>query len=271
MTYYTGNIQAMNIQILLHSSKTMRIPDDSRRPLGVPRLLAQAEELVDVWRNASLTEIQSLMKISNRKTEEVKSLYDVWSADIGRQVPAIDTFVGDIYSGLQAQVWSDEDRAYAQQHLLILSGLYGGLRACDGVMPYRLEMGYKLPSGINMYQFWGDKIASLLPDNISYIVNISAVEYTKALLPYSNVSVIAPKFLTVRSKTGQPTFVTVHTKIARGAFARWMVQRRVEDVSQLRDFSELGYRYSATQSTLEQPVFVCEEFGGLGLSVRLTA
>ena len=204
------------------------------------------------------------MKISNRKTEEVKSLYGVWSTGICRQVPAIDTFVGDIYSGLQVQAWSSE------QHLLILSGLYGGLRACDGVMPYRLEMGYKLPSGINMYQFWGDTIASLLPDNISYIVNLSAAEYTKALLPYSNVSVIAPKFLTVSSKTGQPTFVTVHTKIARGAFARWMVQSRIEDASRLRDFSELGYRYSAEQSTLKQPVFVCEEFGGLGLSVRLT-
>lgn len=258
------------MQILLHSSKTMRVPDHRRAPLGVPHLLAQAKELAEIWRGASPANIQSLMKVSDKKAVEVANLYSTWSSDIDTQVPAIDAFTGDIYSGLQVQTWSDEDRAYAHQHLLILSGLYGGLRACDGVMPYRLEMGYKLPDGRNMYQFWGDSVASLFPPDTDYILNLSAVEYTKALLPYTNLPVITPKFLTISPKTGQPTFVTVHTKIARGAFARWMIQNRIEDVAWSKDFAELGYKYDATASTSEQPVFVCEEFGGLGLSVRLT-
>ena len=248
----------------------MRVPDHCRAPLGVPQLLTQAEELAEIWRGASPTDIQSLMKVSGKKAVEVANLYSTWSSDIDTQVPAIDAFIGDIYSGLQVQTWSDEDRAYAHQHLLILSGLYGGLRACDGVMPYRLEMGYRLPDGRSMYQFWGDSIASLLPTGADCILNLSAVEYTKALLPYTNLPVITPKFLTVSPKTGEPTFVTVHTKIARGAFARWVVQNRVEDVAQLQNFSDLNYRYDPSLSTTAQPVFVCHEFGGLGLSVRLS-
>ncbi len=258
------------MQILLHSSKTMRIPDRCHAPLGVPQLLMQAEELAEIWRGASPTDIQSLMKVSDKKAVEVANLYSTWSSDIDTQVPAIDAFIGDIYSGLQVQTWSDEDRVYAHQHLLILSGLYGGLRACDGVMPYRLEMGYKMPDGRSMYQFWGDSIASLLPTGADCILNLSAVEYTKALLPYTNLPVITPKFLTVSPKTGEPTFVTVHTKIARGAFARWVVQNLVEDVAQLQNFSDLNYRYDPSLSTTAQPVFVCHEFGGLGLSVRLS-
>ena len=248
----------------------MRIPGDRRALLGVPKLLAQAEELAEIWRGASPANIQSLMKVSDKKAIEVAQTYDAWSSDAGMQIPAIDAFVGDIYSGLQAQTWSDEDRAYAHRHLLILSGLYGGLRACDGVMPYRLEMGYKMPDGRSMYQFWGDSIASLLPTGADCILNLSAVEYTKALLPYTNLPVIMPKFLTVSPKTGEPTFVTVHTKIARGAFARWVVQNRVEDVAQLQNFSDLNYRHDPSLSTTAQPVFVCHEFGGLGLSVRLS-
>ena len=247
----------------------MRIPADYQAPLGVPKLFAQAGELADIWRSASLADMQSLMKVSPAKAREVQRLYAGWNTDSGQQVPAIDAFVGDIYSGLQVGTWSQADREYAHQNLLILSGLYGGLCACDGVLPYRLEMGYKLPSGSTMYKFWGGKIAELLPANATHIINLSAVEYTKAILPYTALPIIAPKFLTVSAKTSEPTFVTVHTKIARGAFARWLIQNRVQDVSQLREFADLGYKYDTTTSTPEQPVFVCQKFGGLGLSVRL--
>jgi cytoplasmic iron level regulating protein YaaA (DUF328/UPF0246 family) len=249
--------------------QTMKVRGGQYVALGTPRLRLQAKELVDTWCTASSSDIESLMKVSPKKAEEVKRLYSEWSDSLELQTPAIDTFVGDIYSGLQVQTWSLEDRTYAQDHLLILSGLYGGLRACDGVMPYRLEMGYKLPDGRSMYQFWGDSIASLIPSGTDYILNLSAVEYTKALLPHSGLSAITPKFLTINPKTGQPTFVAVHAKIARGAFARWVVQHRIEDTSKLIEFQELGYHYNETASTPDQPVFICEEFGGLGLSVRL--
>ncbi len=261
---------SMSMQILLHSSKTMRRATGLYVPLDVPQLLPQATELARAWKHASRNEIKMQMKLSDKKTSEVVDLFNTWSTDMSQQVPVIDVFAGDIYSGLQAQEWSVEDRAYAHSCLLILSGLYGVLRACDGVMPYRLEMGCKLPDGRTMYQFWGDAVARLLPLNTSYILNLSAVEYTKVILPYVDFPVITPKFLTVNSETGEPRFVTVHAKIARGTFARWIIQNRIENVEQLKDFSELGYQWNASLSTLEQPVFVCEVFDGLGLSVRLT-
>lgn len=258
------------IQILLHSSKTMRVPEWSRAPLDAPQLINGAVKLVEKFRVTPTDEIQRIMKISPAKANDVKRMFDNWSDEFSKQVPAIDVFIGDIYSGLQVQEWTDDDRRYAHKHLLILSGLYGALRACDGIMPYRFEMGYKLPDGMNMYTFWGDTIASLLPESTDFIINLSAVEYTKAILPYSRAPVIAPKFLTVSPKTGEPTFVTVHAKIARGAFARWLIQSRIEDVSRLSEFSELGYQYDGVASTPDQPVFVCREFKGIGLSVRLT-
>lgn len=248
----------------------MRVPVQVATPLSAPQLLDRAARLVDSYRNVMPADLVQQMKISAAKAAAVHEMYARWSADQTRQVPAIDAFVGDIYSGLQTAAWSDADRAYAHDHLLILSGLYGALRACDGIMPYRLEMGYKLPDGTSLYEYWGDAIAKLLPDSTSLIVNLSAVEYTKAVLPYTDTPVVAPKFLTVNAQTGQPTFVTVHTKIARGAFAAWMIRNRVDDPAKLRQFTELGYRYDPTSSTDMQPVFVCKEFGGLGLSVRLT-
>jgi len=248
----------------------MRIPAEPRTPLGVPQRINEASQLVGRLRTLSMAELERMMQISPKKADEVQRMLAEWSDDASRQIPAIDAFVGDIYSGLQVQTWSEADRSYAHGHLLILSGMYGALRACDGILPYRLEMGYKLPDGTSMYTFWGNKIATLLPVETDFIINLSAVEYTKAILPYTSVPVVTPKFLTISPKIGEPTFVTVHAKIARGAFARWLIRCRVKTITQLPEFSDLGYVYEKSLSTPEQPVFVCKEFKGIGLSVRLT-
>lgn len=257
------------LQILLHSSKTMTAGPGQQSVLSKPIFSKEAQQLAAIWQNASIETIARLMKVSVAKATEVEKLYKAWALEPEYQIPAVDAFRGDIYSGLQAQTWSESNRQYAQQHLLVLSGLYGALRACDGVMPYRLEMGYKLPDERSLYQFWGDSIAQLLPDDTSHIINLSAVEYTKAILPHTNIPVVTPKFLTVSPKTGQPTFVTVHAKVARGAFARWLIVNQISDVTKLPDFTDLNYRYDPATSTSRQPVFICPEFGGLGLSVRL--
>lgn len=241
-------------------------------PYCEPQLLARAQELIRYMQTLSMAELASVMKLSEKKASETHALLAAWTNDPAMTRPALDVFIGDIYSGLQVQSLSDEDRQYAHTHLLILSGLYGGLRALDSVTPYRLEMGYRLPDERyrSLYVFWGDAIARLVPDAATHIVNLSAVEYTKAVLPYLEQPIVAPKFLTVSPKTGEPTFVTVHTKIARGAFARWMIVNRIDDVARLTEFDELGYVYDVLLSTPEEPVFVCQEFGGLGLSVRLS-
>lgn len=278
------------ITIVLHSSKTMRQPDEFRRVNDfsaahhTPLLHDEAILLATYLKKLTLEQLQQVMKISEVMAEKVHLQLQAWN-ESAPTLPAIDAFLGDIYSGLQVQQLSKEDRAYAHEHLYILSGLYGVLRALDEIQPYRLEMGYKLlgnshdisqPNITSLYSFWGDRIARAFP-NTSLIVNLSAVEYTKAVFShfrsleaYKGVTIVSPKFLTVSPKSGAPQFVTVHAKIARGAYARWLIQQRVQTLDALRDFSELGYRYDASLSTPTEPVFVAEAFQGLGLSVRLS-
>jgi cytoplasmic iron level regulating protein YaaA (DUF328/UPF0246 family) len=250
----------------------MRQHGDADSPLyQAPQLLSKAEELGAYLKTLSTAQIQSNMKISSAMAEKTRQLLEHWTAGSTQQLPAIDAFLGDIYSGLQVQTFDQSDRAYANDHLLILSGLYGGLRALDSIMPYRLEMGYRLPDEPykNLYSFWSDSIAALIPsDNV--ILNLSAVEYTKAILPHLSNPVISPKFLTRDPSSGEPKFVTVHAKIARGAFARWLIAGRIDTPEKLSSFSDLGYHFDPALSTPDIPVFICDEFKGIGLSVRLT-
>jgi len=237
-----------------------------------PPLLTYAKELAAYTQSLSVEQIAKSMNLSGPMALKTQQLLNEWSTTPEKQLPAIDAFLGDIYSGLQTQTFSPDDRAYANMHLYILSGLYGVLRALDSIYPYRLEMGYRLPDEPykNLYTFWGDAIAKTIPSD-RVVVNLSAVEYTKAVLPYfPDAKVISPKFMTIDPKTGEPKFTVVHAKIARGAFARWLIQQRINSLEALQDFSDLGYEFDASLSTPEIPVFVCKEFKGIGLSVRLS-
>jgi len=273
------------VTILLHSSKTMcQRTAHQNDTLQEARLFTEAKALAAYLKTLSLSQIQSTMAVSATKAEETRGLIESYDPTRPSQ-PALDIFLGDIYSGLQSQSLSEHDRMYANDHLFILSGLYGVLRALDEIQPYRLEMGYRLPGNTHdasqpditsLYTFWGDKIARQLPKN-QPIINLSAKEYTKAVFPHfkyieglKDAKIISPKFLTVSPKTNEPTFVTVHAKIARGAYARWLIQNRIEDTEKLKEFNEIGYTYSEKLSSVDEPVFVAKVFKGLGLSVRLT-
>lgn len=237
-----------------------------------PRLLSQATQLANYVKTIPAVEIARVMKLSAPLATKTQALLSDWTTEPDQQLPAIDAFIGDIYSGLQVQSLTPDDRAYANQHLYILSGLYGVLRALDSICPYRLEMGYRFGDEPfrNLYTFWHDTIALLIPTD-QLVINLSSDEYTKAVLPHlPNHTIVAPKFMTKDPRGGEPKFVVVHAKIARGTFARWMIQSRIETLDDLPKFSELGYQFSAQLSSPEQPVFVCDEFLGLGLSVRLS-
>lgn len=239
-----------------------------------PPLIKEATELATYVQSLTPKILQKSMHISLPLAEKTAQAYQEWNTQPERQSPAIDSFLGDIYSGLQASKLALQDRQYANEHLFILSGLYGVLRPLDGIMPYRLEMAYKLPNEPfnNLYKFWGDTIVKQLPIS-DRIVNLAAVEYSKTVLPYLGDScrVITPRFLTINPKSNEPTFVVVHAKVARGAFAHWLIKNRITDVAQLTNFAELNYAYSPKLSTPDEPVFICKTFGGLGLSIRLAA
>jgi uncharacterized protein len=260
--------------ILMHSSKTMRpLTTTGAAPSGSPALLERAEELVTYLRTLSPQQLSRIMAISAGLAVKTREQYAQWSTAPDRQAPAAASFVGDIYSGLQVDSFHAADRVYADTHLRILSGLYGILRPFDGISPYRLEMGYRLPPGpyANLYRFWGTSIVDQLPGS-GPVVNLAANEYSKAVTPHVDADrVLTPRFLTIDPASRQPKFVVVHAKIARGAFARWLITERITaTATAIREFSDIGYRYDAALSTPREPTFVCRQFGGKGLSVRLT-
>lgn len=259
--------------VLIHTSKTMRSSAPASRPTGTPALLDRAERLVDYLRTLTPRQVASTMAVSGDLAARTREQFAAWSTEPDRQWPAAESFLGDIYSGLQIASFTAADRKYATTHLRILSGLYGILRPFDGISPYRLEMGYRLPDPAfaNLYRFWGSAVAEQLPAT-GRIVNLAANEYSKVVLSHIDPArVVTPRFLTADPASGEPKFVVVHAKIARGTFARWLITARVRDTGDaLLGFDDLGYRHEPRLSSRAEPTFVCAEFGGKGLSVRLT-
>lgn len=257
--------------ILLHSSKTMVCTPPSVS-LSTPVEIEKAEEIRAYIATLSSAQIQKAMQISATLALDVEKLFSQWSA-VENLSAAVEVFRGDIYSGLRARPFSTAEKDFAQEHLLILSGLYGVLKPYDGISPYRLEVGYRFPDEPfrNLYQFWGDSLSNQL-HKTGDIFNVSSVEYEKLIIPYiDGQRIITPKFLSM-VKPGQPAkFVVVHAKIARGAYARWLIQKGDGAAAELESFNDLGYHYQPSLSSPRNPVYICENFQGIGLSQRLIA
>ena len=255
------------LTILLHSSKTMT-PVGAEHVVSSPEFLIQAKELQTYMSGLLPSQLEKCMHISAPLAEQTAKLNQEW-AHTKVLTPAAETFRGDIYSGLRALEWTEAERAFAQTHLRILSGLYGILKPFDGIAPYRLEAGYRFDGAYaNLYTFWGKRLADSLPKE-GPIVNVTSAEYEKLVIPYlDRHRVITPKFLS-RVNGSEPKFVAVHAKIARGALARWLIQRGEDSAEGIEQFNDLGYRYHPELSLPEAPVFVCDEFKGIGLSQRL--
>ena len=176
--------------------------------------------------------------------------------------PALLAFKGDVYAGLQAENFSQQDFEFAQDHLRILSGLYGVLRPLDLMQPYRLEMGTRLAVGknANLYEFWGEQISELLNQQLKQIksetlVNLASDEYFKSVrLDALSANVVTPIFKDL--KNGQYKVISFFAKKARGAMSSWLIRNRIDQVDSVREFPELGYRYSEAESEPSRPVFL---------------
>lgn len=256
--------------ILIHSSKTMKPTLAKGFGLSKPKFAKEASVIADYLRTLTSKQIQASMQVSTKLAGEIQKILKDWS-DKATQGAAMFSFRGDVYSGLQVESFNDSDIKYANEHLRILSGLYGILRPLDGVCTYRLEMGYKLPNSKfnSLYRYWGARLAETIPTN-QLVVNLTSEEYGKAILPFLDKSkVISPKFVSFDTKLGNYKTIAVHSKIARGAFAHWLIKNQLKDVDSLTEFNELGYKYVSSLSTELEPLHKCEQFGGKGLSVRL--
>ncbi|NDW45987.1 peroxide stress protein YaaA [Ruegeria sp. PrR005] len=229
-----------------------------------PAFQDDAVRLAKTARNLTLGDLKKLMGLSDDlarlNRDRFREFADTPSADVTR--PAALAFAGDTYQGLEAASLDPEEMEWAQQHLRILSGLYGLLRPLDAIQAYRLEMGSRLKTrrGTSLYDYWGDQLSRTLnaqADEIGtdVLVNCASQEYFGAVDPKAlKLRVITPVFM--EDKGGAPKIVSFYAKKARGAMARYIVQRRLTDPQALSEFDSGGYQYSAELSEPDKPVFL---------------
>ncbi|RCU51821.1 peroxide stress protein YaaA [Corallincola holothuriorum] len=228
-----------------------------------PELLEHSQELIQRCRQLSPDQIASLMKISDKLAGLNAARFQEWQPDFTPEnaKQALLAFKGDVYDGMDATSFSDDDIAWAQDHLRILSGLYGLLKPLDLMQPYRLEMGTKLDTGRgnNLYQFWGNIITEQLSKALSaqndrVLINLASNEYFKSVkLKPLKAYVVTPVFKDL--KNGQYKVISFYAKKARGMMARYILQNRIQDPEQLKLFGEGGYYFSGPDSTEYQWVF----------------
>ena len=207
------------------------------------------------------------MKLSDKLAGLNVARFTEWQPDfnLDNARQAILAFKGDVYTGLDAQSLSAEDFDYAQQHLRILSGLYGVLRPLDLMQPYRLEMGTKLdnPKGKNLYEFWGERLTQSLNQCLAeqkskVLLNLASNEYFKAVKPKQlDGTLINVDFKDF--KNDQYKIISFYAKKARGIMARDVIQHKIDSVEALKDFTEQGYYYSTEQSKPDHLVFLRDQ------------
>ncbi|MFV8818871.1 peroxide stress protein YaaA [Haliea sp. E17] len=237
-------------------------PPTTRRSTQ-PQFIERSAELVEDARALSPADIRSLMGVSENIAELNHRRFMNWSTPftLDNAKQAVLAFKGDVYTGLEAETLSSEQLAFAQQHLCILSGLYGLLRPLDLMQPYRLEMGLKFANrgGKNLYEFWGDEITRQLEKQLKksgspVLVNLASNEYFRAVKPGElSAELITPVFKDL--KNGKYKIISFFAKKARGQMARYIIDKELNDPAELKKYRLDGYRYSKADSTAHEWVF----------------
>jgi len=229
----------------------------------LPAFMDDSARLIDVLRQYSPQQIASLMSLSDSLAALNVARYAAWSPQCtqanARQ--AVMAFNGDVYEGLQARTLSAADLAWAQQHVAILSGLYGVLRPLDWMQPYRLEMGTRLAVGqtANLYQFWDKRIAEHLNQYFAgntqpIVINLASQEYFKSV-DRKTLQARVVECVFQDWHNGQYKIISFYAKRARGLMARWVIEQRAAAPEQLVAFNTQGYAFAPEASTPEQLVF----------------
>ena len=231
-----------------------------------PKFLDEARELIDQLKELEPHQVSNLMSISDKLGQLNAQRFREWHTpfDLENARQAVLAFKGDVYTGLDAENFTEEDFGFAQKHLRILSGLYGLLRPLDLMQPYRLEMGTKFENrrGKDLYAFWGDTITNTLSNELKeddqVLVNLASNEYFKSVKPSKlDARVVTPQFKD--RKNGQYKIISFYAKKARGLMCRYAIQNRISDVEDLKGFDLEGYGFSAEHSEGDQWVFLREE------------
>lgn len=242
----------MNSQIALHHPE-----------FTLPEHLEFSKQLAMILKRKAPGELSKLMRINPELAQQTFERFQQWALpfDAKNAVPAVFSYIGEAFRGLEAASFSDADLSFARDHLRILSGLYGILRPMDLVRPYRLEMGLRMTIGKagNLYGFWKPLITNALKsalqkqkDNI--LINLASQEYFKSLdKRLLQARVITPVFK--EYKNGTAVIVTVYAKKARGMMARFIIQNQLKKPGQLKLFDREGYYFTPSLSTETEMTF----------------
>ena len=255
--------------ILLAPAKTLNFETPANiKQFSRPEFLSDTERLVRQLRQLSAQEISSLMKVSDKLGRLNADRYHTWQSDFDdtNAKQALLAFRGDVYQGMNVDSFKQSDFDFAQEHLRILSGLYGVLRPLDLIQPYRLEMGTKLAhaklqefSVNTLYEFWGDKLTQAIIRQVEKldnktIINLASNEYFKAVKPkLLTGDIVTPIFKDW--KNGKYKIISFYAKKARGMMAAYTIKNKITDSEKLKNFAEAGYSFNAELSNNKNLVF----------------
>jgi len=250
--------------IVLSPAKSL----DYKTPVKVktptlPEFVSESAKLIADLKKLAPQDLSKLMGLSDQLAALNVGRYRDWSKKFteANSKPAIYAFDGDVYDGFDVKTLDTKTVAFAQEHIRILSGLYGALRPLDLMQVYRLEMGtsFKNPRGKDLYAFWGSRVTDSLrkvleKDKKPALLNLASEEYFKVLQPKDlGCPVISPVFQD--GKDGKYKIISFYAKRARGLMARYVVENRISDPADLKGFNLDGYRYYAAESKPDKPVF----------------
>ncbi len=248
---------------LISPSKTQDFTPSSISYSTTSELIDQSDLLINTLKGFSEEQLRSLMKISEKLATLNHQRFQDFHLpfDLKNSKQALLAFKGDVYDGIDVDNYTDDDFRFAQKSMRILSGLYGILRPLDLIQPYRLEMGTKLTTdrGSNLYSFWDDRITRILNREMDSssdrtIVNLASLEYFKVIQKKK----LDGRILTLsfkENKNGIFKVIGIYAKKARGMMSDFIIQNRIEDVGQLKEFSGGGYSYQDKLSTADNWVY----------------
>jgi len=249
--------------IVISPSKTLDFTSPPLTTHTLPRQLEQSEILIDTAKQLSTEDLANLMKISEKLSQLNWQRYRDFNLPfaLANAKQALLAFKGDVYGGIDSENYDADDFEFAQQHLRILSGLYGALRPLDLIQAYRLEMGTRLqnPRGKNLYEFWGSQVTEYLNQDLSnfespVLINLASNEYFKVIKP----KLLKAKILTLafkENKTGSYKTIGIHAKRARGLMTNYIIKNRLTEAEQVKSFDLENYIFNAGLSSEKEWVF----------------
>jgi cytoplasmic iron level regulating protein YaaA (DUF328/UPF0246 family) len=254
------------VLILLSPAKKLNFASHADDyPLSIPELLTETRVLSETTSELLACDLKRLMKLSDGLSKlnfERFQSFDPYSERPKGSCQAAFAFDGDTYAGLRARELSRGQLEFAQEHLGILSGLYGLLRPFDAIQPYRLEMGTRLktPRGASLYEFWGDRVAHNAEKRLkkmgsNVVVNLASTEYA-SVIPSGALKarIVTPVFKEVRG--GKAKIISFSAKRARGAMARFIIEKGLTEPSGMKRFTRDGYRFEKSESSENQWLFL---------------